>query len=59
MTKPSPQDIHYEVITQEDENGDILLPIPPILLKELGWKETDEIAFNVDTTGQIILSKVT
>ena len=59
MTKPSPQDIHYEVITQEDENGDILLPIPPILLKELGWKETDEIAFNVDTTCQIILSKVT
>ena len=32
----------YSVITQEDTNGDLLLPIPPILLEQLGWKEGDD-----------------
>lgn len=32
-------EIRYEVITQEDpETGDLLLPIPPQLLEEMGWK---------------------
>jgi len=60
MTKPNPalENKRYEVITQEDpETGDILLPIPPILLEILGWKEGDTIDFGVDTQGRYILDK--
>jgi len=49
----------YEVITQEDpETGDMLIPIPPNLLKELGWKEGDDIDFSIDDKGRIILKKI-
>jgi antitoxin component of MazEF toxin-antitoxin module len=47
----------YEVIVQEDENGDLLIPIPPLLLQELDWKEGDEIQFDFDENGRIIFSK--
>jgi hypothetical protein len=47
----------YEVITQEDENGDVLLPIPPELLVRMGWKEGDEISFDLDKSGRWILRK--
>lgn len=48
----------YEVITQEDpETGDLILPLPEPLLKELGWKEGDDIQFDVDDKGRIILRK--
>lgn len=50
----------YEVITQKDEaTGDVLLPIPPHLLKQLGWKNGDDIEFGLDDEGQFVLSKVT
>ena len=49
----------YSVITQEDENGEILLPVPPVLLEQLGWVEGDEISFDIDDKGRYILSKVT
>ena len=50
---------HYEVITQKDEvTGDILLPIPPHLLKQLDWKPGDDIQFGLDKEGQFVLSKV-
>lgn len=50
----------YEVITQtDDSNGDILLPIPPHLLKQLGWKTGDDIQFSLDDEGQFVLSKAT
>jgi antitoxin component of MazEF toxin-antitoxin module len=49
----------YGVITQEDSNGDLLLPIPPILLEQLGWVEGDEISIDIDDKGRYILSKVT
>ena len=49
----------YEVITQEDpETGDMLIPIPPHLLKELGWKEGDDIDFTIDDKGRIVLKKL-
>jgi hypothetical protein len=49
----------YEVITQEDpETGDMLIPIPPQLLKELGWKEGDDVDFSIDEKGRIILKKL-
>ena len=46
MPKKNPAQSYdsYEVITQEDpETGDMLIPIPPHLLKELGWKEGDMV----------------
>jgi len=48
----------YEVITQEDpETGDVLIPLPPQLLKDLGWKEGDEIDFSIDDNGRMIVQK--
>jgi hypothetical protein len=49
----------YEVITQEDpETGDILIPLPPQLLRDLGWKEGDDVDFSIDEKGRIILKKI-
>ena len=60
MSKPGQDQIRYEVLIQEDEEtGDLLLPIPPILLKQLGWKEGDEIDFGVDANGNYILKRLT
>lgn len=49
----------YEVKTQEDpETGDLIIPLPPELLKELSWKEGDEIQIDMDEKGKIIFRKV-
>lgn len=49
----------YEVITQEDpETGDMIIPLPPQVLKKLGWKEGDEIDFQIDDKGHIIVTKL-
>lgn len=48
----------YEVITQEDENGDLIVPIPPILLQQLNWNEGDSIDVSVDPHGRIIFKKI-
>ena len=61
MPKKNPAKAYdsYEVITQEDpETGDMLIPIPPQLLKELGWKEGDDIDFTIDDKGRIVLKKI-
>jgi hypothetical protein len=59
MSKPGQDNNRYEVITQEDPaTGDLLLPIPQILLDQLGWKEGDEIDFDVDENGHYILRKI-
>lgn len=59
MSKPGKDQIRYEVITQEDpDSGDVLLPIPPQLLAELGWKEGDDVDFSIDEKGRIILKKI-
>ena len=47
----------YEVITQEDSNGDLIIPIPEPVLRKLGWKEGDEIKIDVDKNGNIVLKK--
>ena len=57
--KQQKEDLRYEVLTQENpESGDLYLPIPLPLLKQLGWKEGDNVEFNVDKNGRYILSKV-
>lgn len=59
MSKPGQDHVRYEVITQEDPvTGDLLLPIPPVLLQRLGWKEGDEIEFGLDDKGHYILKLV-
>jgi hypothetical protein len=62
MSKKNPAPAHrydsFEVITQEDpETGDVLIPLPPQLLKDLGWKEGDEIDFSIDDNGRMIVKK--
>ena len=58
MPKKKTDYISYEVITQEDpETGDLLLPLPEPLLRELDWKEGDNIEFNIDDRGRIVMSK--
>lgn len=58
MARKHLDDRTYEVITQEDENGDLLLPIPPHLLEELNWTEGDEIEFVANSKGGFVLRKV-
>jgi bifunctional DNA-binding transcriptional regulator/antitoxin component of YhaV-PrlF toxin-antitoxin module len=47
----------YEVITQEDSEGDIIIPLPMPLLKSLGWKEGDDLTISIDDEGKIYLKK--
>lgn len=57
---PGAEQQRYEVITQQDEkSGDLLLPIPPVLLAKMGWKEGDDIDFAVDDMGHLVLKKKT
>lgn len=59
MSKLGQHANRYEVITQEDpETGDLLLPIPQVLLDQLGWKEGDDIDFGLDENGHYILRKI-
>jgi len=58
MSKPGKDQTRYEVISQEDpETGDLLLPIPPNVLKQLGWKEGDDVEIGIDPQGKLILKK--
>lgn len=52
------EDTRFEVIVQEDtETGDLLIPLPQMLLDQLGWKEGDEIEFDLDDKGGFVLHK--
>lgn len=52
------EDVRFEVIIQEDQStGDLLIPLPPMLLEQLGWKEGDEIDFGLDDQGKFVLHK--
>jgi hypothetical protein len=56
---PAKQYQRYEVITQEDpETGDLLIPLPPQLLAEMSWKEGDELDFQIDDQGKVIIKKL-
>lgn len=47
----------YEVVTQRDDNGDLLLPLPPELLDRLGWVAGTEIDVEVDADGRLIVRR--
>jgi hypothetical protein len=57
MKKHSSSYTSYEVITQQDENEDLLIPIPPSLLKALDWKEGDNIEISLDDKGNYVFKK--
>ena len=57
MTKPGKQQPRYEVITQETEDGDLIIPLPIPLLKKLGWKEGDNVDIGIDKLGKLFLKK--
>jgi hypothetical protein len=58
MPKINQDHVRYEVITQEDPvTGDLMLPIPQVLLDRLGWKEGDNIDFGLDDNGHYILKR--
>lgn len=56
--KPGQDNYRYEVITQESSEGDMIIPLPIPLLKQLGWKEGDDVEIGVDDNGQLFLKKV-
>lgn len=60
MAKNSPQNnVRYEVITQEDpETGDLIIPIPPPILAQMGLKEGDDLKIEIGPNGELYLSKV-
>jgi hypothetical protein len=41
----------------EQDGEDLVLPLPPDLLKELGWKTGDTLLWDVRDDGSIYLSK--
>lgn len=53
------ENITFEVILQEDEEtGDLLLPLPDELLHQMGWKEGDNLEWLLEESGSIVLKKV-
>ena len=45
-------------VTLEEENDDLLLPIPEDILKKLGWNEGDELEWDINQDdNSIILRK--
>ena len=51
------QNTDYTVILDEDENGDLFMPIPADFLDSLGWQEDDLLEWIVEDD-QIVLRKV-
>lgn len=52
--------VRYEIITQEDpDSGDLIIPIPIPVLKQMGWKEGDEVDIGVTEDGKLYLKKAT
>ena len=45
-------------VTLEEENDDLVLPIPEDILKKLGWEENDELEWDInEDNNSIILRK--
>lgn len=60
MSKNTPGYVgaRYEVMTQEDpETGDIIVPIPDPILRQMNWKEGDEVEISIGEKGEIYLKK--
>ena len=56
--KPGVGEVRYEVITQEDpESGDVIIPIPEPILRQMGWKEGDDVEVGLNQDGSLFLKK--
>jgi hypothetical protein len=51
------QNTDYTVTLDEDENGDLFMPIPADFLDNLGWTEDDLLEWIIEGD-QIVLRKV-
>ena len=47
----------WTVVLDEDLSGDLILPLPDELLASLGWKEGDNLVWDVRADGSIGLTK--
>ena len=47
----------WTVVLDEDLSGDLILPLPDELLASLGWKEGDNLVWDVRPDGSVGLSK--
>lgn len=48
----------WTAIIDEDENGELILPLPQELLDLQGWKEGDDLEWTDNSDGTWSLSKV-
>lgn len=46
----------WEVILEEDEYGEVILPFPPELIERYGWIEGDEIEFKIKDRSAILIN---
>ena len=44
-------------VTLEEDGDDLLMPIPEQVLKELDWKEGDELEWDLQSDKSIVLRK--
>ncbi len=51
-------DKRYIVELEEDENGELILPLPDDLLKEMNWKEGDQLNFTDNKNGSFSMTKI-
>jgi hypothetical protein len=57
--KPTNPEFQYEVILSEDpDTGELILPIPPQLMAEMGWVEGDTLDFDQDDRGRWVIRKI-
>jgi len=56
MNKMIPAEV--EIKEYQDGSGDVYFEIPPVMLESLGWEEGDDVKFNVQTDGAIMVRKV-
>jgi len=48
----------YTVTIEKDpDTGELILPIPPELLEELGWKEGDTLVWTINKDDTVTLHK--
>lgn len=53
-----PKDNSHTVSLEEDpETGDLILPIPTDLLNQMGWFEGDEVWWDINDDGHILIKK--
>lgn len=54
MTTPK---IWIVELEEDSETGDLVLPIPPALMKELGWNIGDTLTWDIDEEKNMTLTK--